>query len=120
MKKSCPTLTDQEAKAYNAPFVDQTYKAGVRAFPNLVCDHPEANGAELSRKAKQFWMNEWQGKSFMAIGMQDPVIPPVSMEKLRSLIKNCPSPLKLDQAGHFVQEHGEMVAKEALKSFASS
>jgi haloalkane dehalogenase/tRNA(adenine34) deaminase len=40
-----PILTEGERRAYDAPFPDATYKAGVRSFPNLVCDKPDAPGA---------------------------------------------------------------------------
>jgi len=32
-------------------------------------------------------------------------------------IRGCPAPLLLPQAGHFVQEHGELVAAAALAAF---
>jgi hypothetical protein len=35
MKRSCPDLTPEEVNAYDAPFPDITYKAGVRSFPTL-------------------------------------------------------------------------------------
>src|SRR5262249_45550478 len=38
IKRSCPHLTDAEAAAYDAPFPDARYKAGVRRFPNMVPD----------------------------------------------------------------------------------
>jgi len=53
----------------------------------------------------------------MAIGMQDPVLGSPVMKILRNIIPNCPKPLLLRDAGHFVQEWGEIVAKEALKHF---
>ena len=57
MKRACPHLGDAEAAAYAAPFPDAAYKAGVRAFPNLVPDRPDAPGAALSRQARDFWRN---------------------------------------------------------------
>ena len=51
MKRACPHLTAAEAAAYAAPFPDASYKAGVRRFPNLVPDQPDAGGAALSREA---------------------------------------------------------------------
>ena len=36
MKRASPILSDAEANAYAAPFPDETYKAGVRRFPELV------------------------------------------------------------------------------------
>lgn len=117
MKRSCPHLTDAEAAAYEAPYPDATYKAGVRRFPNLVADRPDAPGAETARRARDFWMNDWTGTSLMAIGMTDPVLGPPVMQALHKQIKNCPAPLELADAGHFVQEWGERVAEAALSRF---
>jgi tRNA(adenine34) deaminase len=39
------------------------------------------------------------------------------MQALRAQIRNCPEPMLLAQAGHFVQEHGEPVAHEAVRVF---
>jgi hypothetical protein len=36
------------------------------------------------------------------------------MARLRESIRDCPPPLRLPQAGHFVPEWGETVAREAL------
>ena len=45
MQRACPHLAADEAAAYAAPFPDASYKAGVRRFPNLVPDRPDAAGA---------------------------------------------------------------------------
>jgi tRNA(adenine34) deaminase len=37
------------------------------------------------------------------------------MAQLQSIIRNCPEPLVLPQAGHFVQEHGEAAALAATQ-----
>ncbi|MBS4046121.1 MAG: alpha/beta fold hydrolase [Alphaproteobacteria bacterium] len=117
MQRSCPHLSDAEAAAYEAPYPDRDYKGGVRRFPNLVPDAPNAPGAATSQRAREFWKNDWTGTSFMAIGMTDPVLGPPVMHGLQKLIKNCPAPLELAEAGHFVQEWGERVAAEALARF---
>jgi pimeloyl-ACP methyl ester carboxylesterase len=114
LKRSTTVLSDAEAAAYAAPFPDIHYKAGVRQFPRLVPDNPDAPGAALSRHARTWLQNEWQGKSLMAIGMQDPVLGPPAMRYLHSLIRNCPAPLELPDAGHFVQEWGQEVAARAI------
>jgi len=114
MQRSCPHLSPEEAAAYEAPYPDKDYKAGVRRFPNLVPDHPEAGGAELSRRARDFWKNEWTGKSFMAIGMQDPVLGPPVMRAMAKMIRNCPAPMECAEAGHFTQEWGGPIAEAAL------
>ncbi len=117
MKRSTPVLTDAEAAAYAAPFPDARYKAGVRRFPNLVPDHPDADGAALSRRARDWWRNDWRGESFMAIGMQDPVLGPPVMRAMARLIHGCPPPFEIVDAGHFVQEWGDQVARAALAAF---
>jgi haloalkane dehalogenase len=118
MKRAVPALSDAEAAAYAAPYPDARYKAGVRRFPNLVPDRPDAEGAALSRRARDFWSKEWAGKSFMAIGVQDPVLGPPAMRLLHKSIRNCPPPLELADAGHFVQEAGAIIVETAMASFA--
>lgn len=104
--------------AYDAPFPDNSYKAGVRRFPQLVPIDPDMDGIEYGRRARAFWQNDWRGKSFMAIGMKDNVLGEDVMEQLRKTINGCPEPMKIAEAGHFVQEYGEQIAKAALASFA--
>jgi pimeloyl-ACP methyl ester carboxylesterase len=117
MLRGTPILTPEEMRAYEAPFPDIKYKAGIRRFPNLLPTMYDAPGAEISRKARAWFKNEWNGESFMAIGMQDPVLGPSVMHNLRTMIPRCPKPLLIKEAGHFVQEWGEIVAREALKAF---
>ena len=116
-KRGKPDLSDAEVAAYDAPFPDASYKAALRAFPNLVPDGADAPGAALSREAAAFWQERWAGDSFMAIGMQDPVLGLAAMRSLHRLIKNCPPPLEVPEAGHFVQEWGAPVAAAALSHF---
>ncbi|MGD9879612.1 MAG: haloalkane dehalogenase [Reyranella sp.] len=115
MQRACPHLADAEAAAYAAPFPDATFKAGVRRFPNLVPDHPDAGGAALSRAARTFWRERWTSKSLMAIGMTDPVLGPPVMRALHADIRNCPPPIEIADAGHFVQEWGEPIARRAVE-----
>ncbi|MHA2130297.1 MAG: alpha/beta fold hydrolase, partial [Promethearchaeota archaeon] len=117
IKGNTPILTSEEAAAYDAPFLDVKYKAGVRRFPQLVPTSHDAPGAELSRKARDWFQNEWSGESFMAVGMADPVLGPPMMEILRGMIPRCPKPMEIEGAGHFVEEWGEDIAKQALIAF---
>lgn len=117
IKRGTSVLSDAEAAAYGAPFPDITYKAGVRQFPELVPPTPDAPGAAVSREARDWWRDHWAGHSFMAIGGSDPVITPDAMHGLRSVIHNCPEPLVIPEAGHFVQEWGDQVVPAALRSF---
>ncbi len=116
MQRSTPSLSTSEAQAYAAPFPDATYKAGVRKFPRMVADNPDIEGAALSRQAREWFSTHWEGKSLIVCGMQDPVLGPPAMKSLRKLIRNAPEIFEIPEAGHFVQEHGEPVAKAAIKA----
>ncbi len=120
MKRGSPVLSDAEAAAYAAPYPDVRYKGGVRRFPELVPVSPEMDGVSQSLRAAQFWSAQWQGESFMAIGMQDPVLGPPAMRAMQQVIRNCPPPLEIADAGHFVQEWGDEVARAALAQFGGA
>lgn len=116
-QRSDPSLSDDVVQAYAAPYPNADYKAGVRRFPDLVATDPEMEGAAEGRRAIEFWSREWDGRSFMAIGMKDPVLGEGPMKKLASVIRGCPEPMEVAQGGHFVQEHGEEIARAAIAHF---
>ena len=115
--RACPQLSAGEAAAYEAPYPDARFKAGARRFPALVPDGPDAAGAALSRKARDWWTHAWKGDTFMAVGAKDPVLGVPVMETLRGWIRNCPAPYVHPQAGHFAQEWGDDIARRALEHF---
>lgn len=113
-----PQLSPAECAAYDAPFPDKGYRAALRAFPERVPAGPQDEGAAISRQARDFWRQQWQGQSLMAVGAQDPVLGLATMQALRQDIRGCPDPVVLPQAGHFVQEHGRGIAEQAVEYFA--
>jgi len=115
MRDSGAQLTDSEMAAYDAPFPDRRFQAGARTFPDLAMVQPEMDGVAVAKAALRFWTEEWSGQSFMAIGAKDPDVE--TMHALRRQIRGCPEPLVILDAGHFVQEWGEPVARAALRSF---
>ena len=117
MQRSCPHLSAAEAAAYEAPFPDAQSKAGVRRFPQLVPDAPDAPGAAISRKARDWWASDWDGETFMAVGAKDPVLGPPVMNALRKLIRGCPEPYVHAAGGHFLQEWGEDIADRAIAAW---
>jgi haloalkane dehalogenase/tRNA(adenine34) deaminase len=117
--RACPNLTGEERKAYGAPYPDARYKAGVRRFPNLVPEKSDDEGAALSRRARDYLRTQWDGETFMAVGMKDPVLGPPAMAALRAIIRNCPPPYEVSEGRHFLQEWGEEVARRALAHFGS-
>ncbi len=113
-------LTEPEWQAYNAPFPDAGHRAALRVFPNMVPEFMDSPGAAIARQARDFWQTEWEGRSFMAIGQQDPVLGEPVMRELQSQIRGCEHVMLLPEAGHFVQEHGEAIALAALPFFADA
>ena len=117
LKLTCPHLSEKECAAYDAPFPDIRYKAGVRRFPEIVPDRMNAPGAALSRNAREWLRDKWTGQVFMAVGIKDPVLGPPVMQALRNDIQNCGKPYEHPEAGHFVQEWGEEIARKGLSAF---
>jgi len=117
MQRSTPHLTPAEVAAYDAPFPDARFKGGARRFPQLVMVSPDMEGADVSRQAARWWSEQWNGQSFMAVGMKDPVLGPDVMARLRGTIRGCPAPMEIADGGHFVQEWGEEIARAALSAF---
>ena len=110
-------MAEAEAAGYDAPFPDASFKAALRAFPNLVPDGADAPGAATSREAQAFWQQGWTGDSLMAVGLQDPVLGGAPMAALREFIRGCPPALQVAEAGHFVPEWGAPIAHAALAHF---
>ncbi|MDB5871533.1 MAG: putative bifunctional protein : haloalkane dehalogenase [Ramlibacter sp.] len=114
-----PHLSAHECAAYAAPFPGRGHRAAPRAFPPMVPGRPDADGAAVSRRAREFLQSRWTGQSMMAVGVQDPVLGMPVMQALRETIRGCPEPMVIEQAGHFVQEHGQEIAQAAVGYFRS-
>ncbi len=117
MGRSCRHLSAEEIAAYDAAFPGPEYKAGVRTFPALVPTDPDMDGVAVSRQAVKWW-EQFAGKSFMAIGMKDPVLGADVMHRVHRHINGCPPPLEIEEGGHFLQEWGDQVARAALEAWA--
>ncbi|MEY2804693.1 MAG: hypothetical protein RL657_2029 [Pseudomonadota bacterium] len=110
-----PHMSPAECAAYDAPFPDAGHRAALRAFPPMVPESADSPGAALSRQARAFWREQWRGRTLCAVGVQDPVLGVPVMSALAAQIRGCPEPWRIEAAGHFVQEHGEPIARRALQ-----
>ena len=113
-------MAEPEWQAYNAPFQDAGHRAALRVFPNMVPEFADSPGAAIARQARDFWRNQWAGRTFMAIGQQDPVLGEPVMRALQSQIRGCERIMLLPEAGHFVQEHGQAIAQSAVAFFSDT
>jgi tRNA(adenine34) deaminase len=112
-----PQLGAAECAAYTAPFPDKGHRAATRVFPAMVPDAPEADGAAISRTARDYWQKSWKGQSMMAVGVLAPVLGTMTMAELQGLIQGCPEPYRVKEGGHFLPEMGESIAQAAVHFF---
>ncbi len=120
IKRGNSHLTPAEVDAYNAPFPSKEFKAGVRRFPNLVMTDEQMEGVSISKASVKMYgtSNQWQAEDiFMACGQQDPVLGQGAMEQLAQMWSNGCYYMTVKEAGHFVQEFGEEIARRAIELF---
>jgi len=112
-------LSQEVLDAYNAPYPDESYKAGARMFPNLVPVTPDNPASEGNRKAWARLM-KWEKPLLTAFSDKDPI-----MSGLEKFFHSIPGAVGKDHvtihdAGHFLQEDkGEELA-EVILSFIDS
>lgn len=106
------TLPDDVVAAYNAPFPDDSYKAGARIFPSLVPTSPDDPAAPANRRAWEVLM-AWEKPFLTAFSDSDPV----TKGGERILQQRIPGAqgqphTTIAGAGHFLQEDkGEELAR---------
>jgi len=113
IKGGCATeLSPEVIAAYNAPFPDDSYKAGARQFPVLVPTRPDDPAAEPNRRAWEV-LKQWQKPFLTAFSDQDPVTAGAD-KVLQKLIPGCAGQphTTITGGGHFLQEDkGEELAR---------
>jgi len=113
------TVTDlppEVVAAYDAPFPDERYKAGARAWPALVPTRPDQPGAAENRRAWQV-LERWTKPVLVAFSDSDPVTRGAD-RLLRERIPGTQgeAPITIAGAGHFLQEDkGEEIAAHILE-----
>lgn len=110
-------LTEAEVAAFDAPFPNETFKAGARQFPMLVPDRPDDPEAEPNRRA---WavIRQLQTPVLTAFGAEDKIMAGVD----RVFQTLCPGAagqphVVLPKAGHFLQEDVPDALVEATLGF---
>lgn len=97
-------LSDAECAAYDAPFPDESYKAGPRAMPELVPYRPDHPAAEDNRRA---WkrLTELEVPVVTAFSDGDPIMAGVDRIMQRAFPGAQAQPhTTIAGAGHFLQE----------------
>lgn len=97
-------LSEAEQAAYEAPYPDESYKAGARQFPALVPVKPEM--ASVSENIAAWKVLEQFDKPFLtSFGDSDPITKGAD-ERLQARIPGCKGQAHtiIEKAGHFLQE----------------
>jgi haloalkane dehalogenase len=113
-------LTDHVIAAYDAPFPTVESKAGAAQFPLLVPIDESADGAAEMRAVMDA-LSRWQRPTLVAFSDADPIFPyPRAGQVFCDLIPSATEQVRIEGAGHFVQEDsGRLLASEVAKLRAS-
>jgi len=98
------TLSEGEQRAYNAPFPDESYKAGPRQFPSLVPIIPDNPAIGPNRAAWEVF-KQWQKPLLTAFSDSDPVTAGGHVRFQESVPGAAgQNHVTVTGAGHFLQE----------------
>lgn len=106
------TLPDEVVAGYDAPFPDDSYKAGARIFPTLVPTSPDDPAAAANRKAWEV-LQKWDKPFLTAFSDSDPITRG-GERVLQKLIPGAQGQqhVTIEGGGHFLQEDkGEELAE---------
>jgi haloalkane dehalogenase len=112
-------LSDEIVAAYDAPFPDDSYKAGARIFPSLVPTKPDDPAAPANRKAWEA-LGAWEKPFLTAFSDSDPITKGGD-RPLQARIPGAKGQAHttIEGAGHFLQEDkGEELARVILEFIA--
>jgi haloalkane dehalogenase len=122
VKGGCVTpMSDDTIAAYDAPFPDDTYKAGARQFPMLVPTRPDDPAAEPNRKAWEA-LSRWDKPFLTAFSDSDPVTGGADRVLQSSIPGAAGQPhTTIVGGGHFLQEDkGEELARVVCDFIAAT
>jgi haloalkane dehalogenase len=122
VRGGCKTaLSPEVIAAYDAPFPDDTYKAGARIFPTLVPTKPDDPASAANRKAWEVLAN-WEKPFLCAFSDEDPITRGADrrFQELVPGTKGQPH-TTITGGGHFLQEdRGEELANAVVAFMQSS
>ncbi len=113
IRGGCATeLADEVVAAYEAPFPDADYKAGIRTFPPMIPVTPDDVGAAEGQAAAQYLLQD-ERPSLLLWGDSDPALPLDPVGRMVQMLFPKAEPLTvIEGGGHFLQEdRGELIGQ---------
>ena len=117
---SATTLSDEVIAAYDAPFPDDSYKAGARIFPSLV---PTSTSDPAHRDNVQAWdvLRKFERPVLCCFGDRDPVTKGGDAIFVRSIPGATGQPhVTVEGGGHFIQEDKGVEVATIIRDFIAS
>jgi haloalkane dehalogenase len=113
-------ITDELARAYDAPFPNRESKAGARRFPLMIPRAPSDAGAQEMLETRDA-LSRWQKPTLVMFSDGDRNFPPAVAESFVQLIPKAQGPIIIKGPGHFLQEEaGETLAQHILEFIAKT
>jgi haloalkane dehalogenase len=114
-------LAPEVVAAYDAPFPDDTFKAGARQFPVLVPISPDDPAAAANRRAWEV-LERWDRPVLCAFSDSDPITAGADRVFLAKVPGTAGQPhTTITGAGHFLQEdNGEDLAAAVIRFLGST
>ncbi|MBW4710534.1 haloalkane dehalogenase [Roseobacter sp. YSTF-M11] len=110
-------LTEAEVAAYDAPFPDETYQAGARAFPMLVPDQPDDPASAANRAAWEI-LRGLELPVLTVFGAEDRIMAGIDKVFQKEFPGAAGQPHKvLPGAGHFLQEDVGLELAQLVNEF---
>jgi haloalkane dehalogenase len=113
------SLSDEVVAGYEAPFPDDSYKAGAAVWPSLIPAQPSDPGAADMREARR-QLAQWDKPALVMFSDSDPITGAAApwFRRLIPTAKEQPE-ITIEGAGHFLQEEkGEEIAEHILRFMA--
>jgi haloalkane dehalogenase len=101
--------------AYEAPFPDESFKAGPRAMPNLVPTAPDDPASAANRDAWRA-LSIWSKPFLVAFSDSDPITG--AMAPVLARVVPGAQTVTIEDAGHFLQEDRGPALAAAIRDFA--
>ena len=108
-------LSEEEKRAYDAPFPDESYRAGARQFPLLLPHGPNHPSQAMGRELFDGPVQACKVPLLTAFGERDPMLLPAEplLQSVFSGAEGMPH-RRVEGASHFIQEHDPEACVEAI------